>query len=459
MKSFSPVFARSLAGAAVLGIFLIMVLPLAAAQVELTVEPAKVTTYTNTETRFTVSIRNNLDHPASFLITFPVAIGNPPWWPLISKILTNVGSNQTETYVQGFFPTNAEPRTYQFTIKATNYDDPSIQASRSLMIEILPPVSFTSLSATRVGDEVRASVGVFSNIERTLTISTELLDPEGRVLRSQSSSEKVSGNRTIEMRFPLVKPAPGQYKVRARVENLESKTAAVAVAEIRDLKRTVEKMSTAWYEDTIYTYDNSGSNVAVDVKEEPTYWSGDLITAMVTAPQSCATVGGEQKCTYELSVPAGETKQVVVRKALWPTYIEIAVGIIIVLVIAVLAMGRYSKPRLYKSYRKRKDHVSVFLNVRNSFGQAKNVIIRDWVSPLATVLTEEFEGAKPIVRKSDAGTELLWSLPEIRPGEERLISYKIKPSAQTIKLGSASLRYKNKKDQLVRRLSNQVVIS
>jgi hypothetical protein len=99
------------------------------------------------------------------------------------------------------------------------------------------------------------------------------------------------------------------------------------------------------------------------------------------------------------------------------------------------------------------------LGVKYRFATTKNVIVRDWVSPLATVIMEEFEAVRPVVKRSDAGTELVWSLGDMKPREERLLSYKIRPVVYgNLKLARASMRYKNRKGERKRIHSNPVFI-
>jgi len=86
--------------------------------------------------------------------------------------------------------------------------------------------------------------------------------------------------------------------------------------------------------------------------------------------------------------------------------------------------------------------------------------VRDWVSPLANVLHHEISMLKPLVRRSDAGTELIWKLGDIRPKETRIITYPIKGLVKgSLKMPRAYIRYNKPNGKLNRIFSKPLVIN
>ncbi|MEM7817432.1 MAG: hypothetical protein QXL81_01295 [Candidatus Aenigmatarchaeota archaeon] len=67
---------------------------------------------------------------------------------------------------------------------------------------------------------------------------------------------------------------------------------------------------------------------------------------------------------------------------------------------------------------------TVGINVK-SWVKAKDIEIRDFVPSLFEV--RDTPGIKPIKRRSEAGTELIWRFKEFKPYEERILDYKIIP--------------------------------
>jgi hypothetical protein len=64
------------------------------------------------------------------------------------------------------------------------------------------------------------------------------------------------------------------------------------------------------------------------------------------------------------------------------------------------------------------------------------------VSPLAQVLHEEIESTKPVIRRLEQGTELIWKLGEMKPREERILQYKVRSLVHgSLKMPGAHLKF------------------
>ena len=86
--------------------------------------------------------------------------------------------------------------------------------------------------------------------------------------------------------------------------------------------------------------------------------------------------------------------------------------------------------------------------------------MRDWISPLARVMHEEIKAMKPIIRKSEAGTELIWKLGDIKPKEIRLLNYKIKTFVEgSLKMPRAYMRFITEKGKRAKVYSRSLVVS
>jgi len=100
------------------------------------------------------------------------------------------------------------------------------------------------------------------------------------------------------------------------------------------------------------------------------------------------------------------------------------------------------------------------LEVRNpTLHEIKNVEVMDLVTPIANVV-DKFDTMKPSIKRMDHGTELTWSIRSLRPMEERVLTYRIKPVVEiigTLMLPKARITYldrkKRKKD-----IASKVVI-
>ena len=75
-----------------------------------------------------------------------------------------------------------------------------------------------------------------------------------------------------------------------------------------------------------------------------------------------------------------------------------------------------------------------------------NLVVRDFVPAIATVV-KKFDTLAPKIKRKAMGTELTWRIKQLKPKEERILTYRIKPVIEFIgklKLPKAYLIYKTK---------------
>ena len=142
----------------------------------------------------------------------------------------------------------------------------------------------------------------------------------------------------------------------------------------------------------------------------------------MTAPNDCSG----RTCSYVINglVP-GAAAQIVYRIEFWPTLMQyFGAGVAIVAVLGFTFVHK-TRPSVRKSsaalgYGRH----SIIIEVKNPFlHHLNNVVVRDFVHPIANVLHEEIESLKPIVKKTETGTELICKLGDMRPKETRLLKY------------------------------------
>lgn len=68
--------------------------------------------------------------------------------------------------------------------------------------------------------------------------------------------------------------------------------------------------------------------------------------------------------------------------------------------------------------------VTVALNISSKFRNIDNVVVRDLIPSQFKVIAE-FPSIKPVIRKIDDGTEIIWRLGTLGKGEERILHYSI----------------------------------
>ena len=124
-----------------------------------------------------------------------------------------------------------------------------------------------------------------------------------------------------------------------------------------------------------------------------------------------------------------------------------------------------TKPMLKKGYYgflSGEEELKISLNVKNRKRRTlKNVIVKDVVPPIAKVV-RKFDTRIPEIKLKSSGTELVWKIDKLKPGEEVLLTYKIKPLIDVIgklTLPKSYLTYKGKVRREKRVVSKSVSIT
>ena len=105
--------------------------------------------------------------------------------------------------------------------------------------------------------------------------------------------------------------------------------------------------------------------------------------------------------------------------------------------------------------------IQIMLEVRNRTRHIlKDAVVRDYLPASAQVI-DRFDTLRPIVRKTLGGTELSWKFETLKPHEERIITYRIKPSMEIvgeIRLPTANIRYMDHNREYRKTVSKHLLI-
>jgi len=136
----------------------------------------------------------------------------------------------------------------------------------------------------------------------------------------------------------------------------------------------------------------------------------------------------------------------------------------LLIIIIVWVVWLFFRPQLRKSYMgllAEGREITISLNLKNRQRKTiKDIIVHDSVPPLAAVV-KKFDTLVPSLKRKVSGTELTWKIKELRAKEERVLTYRIKPTIDILgklKLPKAHVIYKTKKGKKRRILSKTVSI-
>lgn len=205
------------------------------------------------------------------------------------------------------------------------------------------------------------------------------------------------------------------------------------------------------------TKKNTG-NVAIDEQYElPIGWFQKLMTSSSEEPQKIST----GKIEWLFTVTPGETHAITI-KTDYRIFFFTILAIFIAAIITLYYMRR--GVMIHKGIFKIKDHkgaiaeLKVMIQLLNrTKDPVKDVKVVDILPNMLSTATD-FGTLKPNkTQKGERSARLIWDIDELEPGEERVISYKVKPGLHIIGnifLPAALLRYRNKNQKTIDKKSN-----
>lgn len=395
------------------------------AQVDVTVTPAAVRTDLQVPAVFLVSIRNNQDYQERLKV---MVSGPYIHWATNPVILLVVPARSGREFNLTFYPVEHRGD-FIFSVDVASYINPEINESRAIAINIPPAIAVKGFSAARSGSQVTVLLDVETISQRRLDMDFKVVDGSGRTISSAQSGQDVKGVQSITKVLDIPENAlAGEYKAAYAINGELNGEQTFTVEPVRKIEREEERTENLMYADVVVRYTNLGNVVEKDYAVEQTI-PADKITGFITQPESCSEGAGSKQCEYVISkLEPGETAMISYRVEYWPLYVQIFSAAIIVAIAAGFVFIRATSPTIRKTSVSKGANVhSIILEIKNPFmHHIKDVVVRDWVSPVANFMHEEVAALKPVVKKSEAGTELIWKLGDIRPKEVRILTYKVR---------------------------------
>lgn len=441
-------------------LFIIILLApaVSAAPLEVSVTPQNAEVYSGDTIIYNLSVTSGLSEPTEFEI---IHSGEHLEWKFPGKVRITAEPGKTVTAPIAFTP-GKEEGTFTFTATLESLDS-KISASDdySMAVTIPPVVTFEEMGLTKDGRYLYLDLEMRVREPLDIEVSFEVLDSSGQAVMSFTESGHFYRTGSISKTVILEELTDGDYTVKASYGGQDI-SEGFSIEAVHDVSERTESASNFLYEEVRIEVFNNGNFVERNYEVTAHIPAGDFATGFFFDPYSCSPVEDGQLCSFFISeLRPGEREEIVYRMDFWPSYTKIVASVLIIALFLGIYLVWISRPKLKKSYvRKSGREHHVILEVKAPRHRSlKNVIVRDWVSPLAQVMQQEFKHARPILRKSDAGTEIIWKLGDIAAREERILSYKINTLVQGhLKMPRAYIRYSDKKDSRVRVYSRPGII-
>jgi hypothetical protein len=292
-----------------------------------------------------------------------------------------------------------------------------------------------------------------------LTLQTELRK-DGRIVQRWDETLTIEGltTQTITYSYPFdVYAKPGAYTVEATlkefVTTIHAKATSVYVNEIPFTYRYEEKTTEnriLWIT-TAIRFKNTGNVVSESfIVTESIPLFADLFFDPEIEP-TFRNISAMRVAYGWVVSPLEPGEEFVVRYSfvIWPLWIVFGfacaatiIGYRYLYALRLAKIPRYTGPLTYER------EIPIILDVVNRTPrEITNVVIEDFVPPIARVV-KAFDTVAPQLKETKEGTRILWKVGTLKPLEERILTYKIRPIVEiigTLKLPKACMRYTDQK--------------
>ncbi|MEM5778625.1 MAG: hypothetical protein QXD43_03840 [Candidatus Aenigmatarchaeota archaeon] len=389
-------------------------------------------------------------------------IGVPIEWVTTETSILRVptGSSITNLIVKP--SRDAIPNIYQYFLKITRVSSKE-EVEKTLLLNIVQVTSAIlkdiSLSCETCLDTVEVSGKIINVGSKPLDLSLvfKYADQQKTVnIGKLDVNEKMDFKTNLDLK----NLEPNSYDIEINLIDINgnllyTEFASFKIPVIENVIYDKKVSSTPFGSLILVTATNKGNIVSeADLKSvSPQNWY-----SIISAPTPTGMMTGYY--VWKTSLRPGESKSISYSEIYWPTYVFI---IAVVLAIAFIywqsTAFSFSKNVIGKPTFKANKDISISLHLKSKKRGISKVAIRDVVPPHFSIVSK-FETVKPLIRKVANGIELIWKLGDLKPNEERVLHYTIRPAIEVskkISLPSALAKASSGKGLAIKR-SNKVTL-
>lgn len=429
--------------------------------------PSDVSVFAGESSSIDLTIINNQSVPDRFSISV-----FPSFWEKVAvspeKGFVEIGARSNSTVKIHFSALpEAEESAQRFSITVTSITNANITEMKSILVFVQKksPVYISNFSLNKVVFNPEETLVIKVELTNTISKASEkynletTIEKNGEIIKKfentitsvpAKSSETISNNYYIEKYS-----SPGKYSVNSILKDITGKIVDRKSADftINAIYKLPEK-----YTEKTRSIGILSATVTIKVKNDGNVPSPEFnITESIpsfaeklfrpeTTPNFVNKINNMISYTWSISsLKPGEEIVIKYQFILWHVWITLLALAAVVFIIIKVTLT----PKIIKKYRYtyEKD-IAISLEVRNrGFGEIRDVLIKD-VVPSVTQLVEKFETLKPKARKIARGIELTWRFDSLKPREERVLTYRIRPAVGiigTLKLPAATMEYVDRK--------------
>jgi hypothetical protein len=433
-----------------------------------------------------VTVQNKGSTDKFSLRVFPpfAQSGNGQVTANLDKTTATLDSNQNATFELTFSaqPCVADYVTNIFTITGSSIINPNVKSNESIKVTTIRrfPVCISKVNLSGdtfiPGQTLTVTVQVDNPSDTASTpfdLTTHIKNQSGIIVYPPSTNHldiiQAKSSKTIQNDYQITQQMGyGRFNVELVLQNTQnmevsSNTFSFVVQQFENPVAQKNVKFGILTQDIFLKVRNDGNSpVNASTSETVPIFLKTFITT-VSKPDSEQTVGNNVIYTWLFyNLQPGEERTIEYQINLWQI---VLLGILIIIAVAyafsyVFTIRIIKKHRLFGPVAGTKE-IAITLEVKNRTRHVlHDVYVRDFLPTFGTVV-DKFETVKPVVRKVPGGTEIIWKFDSLRSMDERVLTYRIKPTMEIlgeIKLPKAIIRYSDNKKQLKKVISKSISI-
>ncbi|MDY6777671.1 MAG: hypothetical protein SVU32_03335 [Candidatus Nanohaloarchaea archaeon] len=407
--------------------------------------------------KFHITVTNRGDSQQTFQVTFETGTATDPAWYYLENSIMDIEPGESVTTTLYVTPGREalagnwgpEIKVYPLGNSSNRFKQLvtfSVVRDRQL---VLTDFSLPDSKHPPTG-RVRARFTVLNVIQSRIPANEYrfVLRMAGKETTIPVPSLEPGDERTVTGGLNLTGQAAGLYTLEAELQTiegtvLESRSAKIRIERVEDVVRSSRKAGGLLQTRTVKTVRNTGNVAAEDVEvlfSVPRYASP--FVSFTDEPVKVRTEEGKKIYTWTIdSLAPGASRSFTASVNYWPL-------LFVVVILGIAGFVVYRQLRtvtIVKSGKREEDHHTIHLRVKNNTGrQIEEVLVRDFVPGIANLI-EKFDSKKPDrIQPTEEGTELVWHMGSMDAGEERIVTYKLRPKVEVegyISLPEAEVEY------------------
>lgn len=458
----------------ILPIIFLLTITLAQAQLKITLEPQQEGISPGETAIFKVSIENR-GISSKFIFLEPLQQYGKWRIDTPDPYILDIGAGKVEISMIRITPlTKLKIGTYNQKITVKTLDKKFIQ-------EFVIPVKITPFENAINTQIIMPEIvdprdGIVVKVMMENLYNYDLTNLEVRVSSSlfekTQSFDLMSDDKKIrEFQFSFEESiTPGSYLVTAQVRNKQAlvgtDTKKFSLTEFSDISEKTIKEEGLFSSTITVVKTNTGNTKAVSKIIFRLTPFQKIFSSFNNEPDKITKEGSIYIYQWDSLLEPEESSSVSVVTNYAPLFLVIVILIVFIIIVHYWISRKITITKKIMQVSKTKDGISglkIMLHIKNkSSFTFKKVRIVDYL-PKLVAPSKDFGTLKPTnVQRSPKGSiKIVWDVPKLERGEERIISYKIRSKLSIIgrfSLPSAVVEYRNKGGKLVRIHSNKLTL-